>query len=123
MVAVIYTGRQPDTHTHTLIHTPKIRHYCVGVDILVIFFNSIAKTLVNYSEFWYLSRIFHSLFYKLISIIIHIPPPYNLYQGRRQDFGNEGGGKSEKARKFDTGSRARNLHRKPEVKVGRRAAL
>ena len=31
-----------------------------------------AKTLVNYSEFWYLSRIFHSLFYKLISIFIFL---------------------------------------------------
>ena len=26
----------------------------LGVDILVIFFNSMAKTLVNYSEFWYI---------------------------------------------------------------------
>ena len=37
----------------------KDRPYCVGVDILVIFFNSM---LVIYGAFWYLSRIFHSLF-------------------------------------------------------------
>ena len=47
----------------------KIRPNCVGVDIL---FNSMAKTLVNYSEFWYLSRIFHSLLYKFISIFIFL---------------------------------------------------
>ena len=45
----------------------KVRPYCVGVDILV---NSMAIPLVIYSEFWYLSWIFHSLFYKLISIFI-----------------------------------------------------
>ena len=31
-----------------------------------------AKTLMTYSEFWHLSRIIHSLFYKLISIFIDI---------------------------------------------------
>ena len=44
----------------------------MGVDILVMFFNSMAKALVNYSELWYLSWIFHSLLYKLISIFIFL---------------------------------------------------
>ena len=42
---------------------------CVGV-ILDFFFNSTAKTLVIYREFWYFSRIFPTLFSQLISIFI-----------------------------------------------------
>ena len=55
-----------------------MRQNCVGVDILVIFSNSMAKTLVNYSEFWYLSQIFHSLFYKLISIFIFLLHTFSM---------------------------------------------
>ena len=43
----------------------EIHLICLGVDILV----NMAKSLVKDSESWYLSLIFHSLFYKLISII------------------------------------------------------
>ena len=40
--------------------------------ILDIFFDSTAKTLVIYREFWYFSRIFPTLFSQLISIFISI---------------------------------------------------
>ena len=46
--------------------------------MLVIFFNSMAKTLVNYSESWYLSRIFHSLFHKLFSIFIFLLHTFSM---------------------------------------------
>ena len=42
---------------------------CVGV-ILDFFFNSTAKTLAIYREFWYFSRIFPTLFSQLISIFM-----------------------------------------------------
>ena len=48
----------------------KIRPYCVGVDVSDIFFNSTAERLAIYSEFRYISRIFPTLFSKLISIFI-----------------------------------------------------
>ena len=38
--------------------------------ILDFFFNSTAKTLVIYREFWYFSRIFPTLFSQLISIFM-----------------------------------------------------
>ena len=44
---------------------------CVGV-ILDIFFDSTAKTLVIYREFWYFSRIFPTLFSQLISIFMSL---------------------------------------------------
>ena len=39
------------TSDANMANNVKIRPYYVGVDILV---NSMAKTLVNYSEFWYI---------------------------------------------------------------------
>ena len=44
---------------------------CVGV-ILDFFFDSTAKTLVIYREFWYFSRIFPTLFSQLISIFMSL---------------------------------------------------
>ena len=44
-----------------------------------------AKALVNYSEFWYLSRIFHSLFYKLISIFIFLLLTFSIYSYGREN--------------------------------------
>ena len=59
--------------THYNKHAIKIpSDECVGV-VLDNFFDSTAKTLVIYSEFWYFSRIFPTLFSQLISIFISLP--------------------------------------------------
>ena len=50
---------------------------CVGV-ILNIFFDSTAKTLVIYREFWYFSRIFPTLFSQLISIFISLLHTFSM---------------------------------------------
>ena len=55
-----------------LPHFLKIRPYCVGVDVSDIFFNSTAERFAIYSEFRYISRIFPTVFSKLISIFIRI---------------------------------------------------
>ena len=50
---------------------------CVGV-ILDIFFDSTAKTLVIYREFWYIFRIFLTLFSQLISIFMSLLHTFSM---------------------------------------------
>ena len=50
---------------------------CVGV-ILDIFFDSTAKTLVIYREFWYFFRIFPTLFSQLISIFMSLLHTFSM---------------------------------------------
>ena len=42
------------------------------------FFDSTAKTLVIYREFWYFSRIFPTLFYQLISIFMSLLHTFSM---------------------------------------------
>ena len=56
----------------------KIRPYCVGVDVSDIFFNSMAERLAIYSEIRYISRIFPTLFSKLISIFIRLLHTFSM---------------------------------------------
>ena len=50
---------------------------CVGV-ILDFFFDSTARTLVIYREFWYFSRIFPTLFSQLISIFMSLLHTFSM---------------------------------------------
>ena len=50
----------------------RISNDCAWAYVSDIFFNGTAKTLVIYDEFRYISRIFPTLFSKLISIFIFI---------------------------------------------------
>ena len=50
---------------------------CVGV-ILDFFFDSTAKTLVIYREFWYFSRIFPTLLSQLISIFMSLLHTFSM---------------------------------------------
>ena len=77
---------------HTLCHKLEIIHLqcclrvnslkipsdeCVGV-ILDIFFDSTAKTLVIYREFWYFFRVFPTLFSQFISIFISLLHTFSM---------------------------------------------
>ena len=53
---------------------------CVGI-ILDFFFDSTARTLVIYREFWYFSRIFPTLFSQLISIFMSLLHTFSMGRG------------------------------------------